>query len=180
MDINLILKYDLCLKVNEYKNQRRKFMYTYNLNGHQFTYKVCEDLRYYFPKQHHYAWHCRLDSKSLHNQNLSKSLDIWIAGDNNSPNIGLLQKALDIKTDLTNYVEESCIFDIQWLNEVKMYTFFSGLEEIHNYRQDKEWLSALYLLDPKDPEKCVLGETYGCFSYQTLFEHGHACDKILA
>ena len=155
-------------------------MYTFDLNGHLFTYKACDDLRYYFPRQSHYAWHCRLDSQSMQNSNLSQSIDIWIAGDKNQPNPKLLNQALDIKKNLINYVEESCIFDIQWLEEVKMYSFFSGLEDIRNYRQDKGWLNSLYLLDPQKPDKCVLGETYACYSYQTLFKEGHACDKIIA
>lgn len=155
-------------------------MHHYSIQNFHFTYEPCKALPDYFPNQPKHAWHCRLHTQNLENPKLSKIMDIWIAGDAQTPNQTLLLKALEIKKQIKDYIEESCIFDIQWVNNIKLYSFYAGIEEIHDFRQDKEWLSGIYLLDENDPERCVLSETYAFCNYSTLFIEGKACDKIIA
>ncbi|WDE96161.1 hypothetical protein PQO03_10595 [Lentisphaera profundi] len=152
----------------------------FSIHNFHFSYEPCKALKEYFPQQPKYAWHCRLNTQSLNNSKLTKVMDIWIAGDSNGPNQELLFQAIEIKNQINDYIEESCIFDIQWINNIKLYSFYAGIEEIHDYRQDNEWLSGIYLLDVNEPERCVLTETYAFFNYSTLFLKGKACDKILA
>jgi hypothetical protein len=155
-------------------------MYKYSIDNFHFSYEPCKAMPEYFPNQPKYAWHCRLNTQNLDNSKLSKIMDIWIAGDAKSPRQELLLKALEIKSQIKDYIEESCIFDIQWINNIKLYSFYAGIEEIHDFRQDHEWLSGIYLLDENDPDRCVLTETYAFCNYSTLFLQGKACDKILA
>ncbi len=154
-------------------------MSVFYLNQLKFTYDKCPDMKSYFPNQDEYAWHCTLNTKFLSNKNLAKALDIWIAGNANQPNEELLVQALEIKNNIDDYLEESCLFDIQWIENVKLYSFYAGIEEIHNFRVENEWLEGVYLLDPQQAERCVFTETYSYFKYSTLFEDGHACDKMV-
>ena len=154
-------------------------MPVFNFDKIKFSYEKCPTINTYFPNHDEYAWHCSLNTKFLSNKNLAKSLDIWIAGDEKGPNEELLRQALDIKNNIDEYLEESCLFDIQWIDNLKLYSFYAGIEEIHNYREDHEWLEGVYLLDPQRPQKCVFTETYAYFKYSTLFEGPYACDKMV-
>ena len=151
-----------------------------SISNYNFIYKACKNLSLYFPTQRLKAWHCSIETKKYKNPKLTPEFQLWIAGDSSRPSEGLLYKALEIQSEIKLYIDHSRVFDIQWLNTIKPHSYYGGIEEFHNFRQDQQWFSGLYLFDEQNPDRFVISETYGYFNYYTLFQENLPCDKIIA
>ena len=151
-----------------------------SIADYNFTLKPCKNLSIYFPTQKLEAWHCSIETKKYKNPKLCASFNLWLAGNNQGPSDVLLHKALEIRSDIQTYIDHSRIFDLQWLNSIKPHSFYAGIEEFHNFRQDQGWFSGIFLLDELNPRNFVISEFYGCSRYYTLFKENKPCDKIIA
>ena len=155
-------------------------MATCVIADYEFKLKNCKNLTLYFPKQQLRAWHCTIETEKYNNPKLCQNFNIWLAGNNYGPSENLLLKALEIRSKINDYIDINYLFDIHWLESLKPHSYYAGIEEIHNFRQEKFWLSGLFLLDQQNSDNFVISELYGRSNYYTLYKNNKPCDKIVA